>query len=69
MIFFLGLALTQVLSFSATVYERDEALRRVLSNLIDNALKFSNQSELLVETLQNGQIHCCAGPRARHTRA
>lgn len=56
LIFFLGLALTQVLSFSATVYERDEALRRVLSNLIDNALKFSNQSELLVETLQNGQI-------------
>jgi signal transduction histidine kinase len=40
----------------ATMLTRPHALRRILSNLIDNALKFSDQSELLVETVQDGRV-------------
>jgi signal transduction histidine kinase len=39
-----------------TLLTRPQALRRILSNLIDNALKFSDESELLVETLHDGRI-------------
>jgi signal transduction histidine kinase len=40
----------------ATMLTRPHALRRILSNLIDNALKFSDESELLVETVQDGHV-------------
>jgi signal transduction histidine kinase len=39
-----------------TLLTRPHALRRILSNLIDNALKFANESELQVSTSPDGQI-------------
>jgi signal transduction histidine kinase len=39
-----------------TLLTRPQALRRILSNLIDNALKFSGASEVQVEASADGQV-------------
>jgi signal transduction histidine kinase len=39
-----------------TLLTRPQALRRILGNLIDNALKFAGASELQVDTSQEGQV-------------
>jgi signal transduction histidine kinase len=43
-------------SIGGALVTRPQALRRILGNLIDNALRYAGAAELDVEVLQNGQI-------------
>ncbi len=39
-----------------TIVARPQALRRVLCNLVDNALKYAGSSEVVLERLKNGRV-------------
>jgi signal transduction histidine kinase len=41
--------------FDTPVTTRPQALRRIVGNLVDNALKFGGAADIIVETLHDGQ--------------
>ena len=51
-----GKAVNRSGSFSSPIETRPHALRRVLINLLDNALKFSGAAELVVSAKANGNV-------------
>ncbi|HYD63576.1 MAG TPA: ATP-binding protein [Noviherbaspirillum sp.] len=42
--------------FATTLVTRPQALRRILGNLVDNALKFAGAAEIVVSPVQDGQV-------------
>jgi signal transduction histidine kinase len=51
-----GLAVTLHGTIGASLITRPQALRRILTNLIDNALKFAGAAELSVFAVPTGQV-------------
>jgi CheY-like chemotaxis protein len=63
-----GQAVTLQGRFDMAVVTRPQALRRILGNLVDNALKFGGAAEITIATGHDGQATVCVLDRARAYR-